>query len=966
VLGLRLITRHRAVISATTAIGALGISLLVTAPAHAVGAPTGLTQADRNSSTHVLSWSPVSKATSYEVQVDADPSFDSPEYSATTVNTRIVPGSLLRSGQEFWRVRAIVGSTRSAWAQSSFGVAPVASPVPLAPADDEDLPQPDAPPLVHWSAVQGATSYTVLVDSERDMIGAKTYTTKGTSLVVPDPLTVGAWYWQVTATKGSGQSSLPSDQRSFRIEALDPPQITYPDDNVVLSKVEDVVLDWKPVPGATTYDVQVALDQDFNNIALSVTNVRSSRYSPATTLNNDQFWWRVRAVDAAGQQTPWTSTLYGFKREWLESVTPVYPLGATDNPSAISGTKAYYQWTPVIHASEYQLQVSTDANFSPAVTTTCVTAHTTYTPRNAGDCGFPSGSTIRYWRVRPMDYPYGGGLPGIYSQAQAFTYTLPPPPSGSWDPTVQVTGLKIGIDGTGATTGQGCVGQTIDDTCTDLPATPTLSWDPVPGAGAYMVYYGQDANFTTSTIPSVPVTTNTVFQLNTGNSKNSLPDSQAGTAYFWHIRPCTTTALTTCAPDPVSNGSPLPDTRSFKKASPAIQGLGTSNPNSSEVTFSWDDYYDTNRATTWHGEKSNQTARQYRIQVDDDPSFGTPIDTQLVDQTTYTEWNKLYADGEYWWRVQAVDDANQGQTWSTSQKFTKLSPAVDLTSPIGAAHVEGTTPFRWAAAPFAASYQLEVYKDNDLAFSPANRVLTATVKTTAYVPQTPLPSSSTNYVWRVRRLDASGNPGPWSAVGSFYSTGAAASLVAPADGVWTQAARSLFEWTEVPGATSYQLLIKGDATMTFTTAATAYAPMTRLPDGSFTWRVVALDSSGRPLGTSGARSFRVDGTAPQVASVTPATLKPKSVIKATFSERVSAVSGKTMKLYRVAHKKKHVIAAVVSSAKKGKVAKLDPKRPLKSGHYLLVFKSTKIKDRAGNQLVPSSVTPALTATLSQG
>jgi hypothetical protein len=562
-----------------------------------------------------------------------------------------------------------------------------------------------------------------------------------------------------------------------------------------------------------------------------------------------------------------------------------------------------------------------------------------------------------------MDLPYSGGLPGIYSQTQAFTYTPPAPPAGSWDPNVQVTGLKIGIDGSGATTGQGCTGQSLDDICTGLPTTPTLSWDPVPGAGAYMVYYGQDANFTTSTIPSVPVTTNTVFQLNTSNSKNSLPDSQAGTAYFWHIRPCTSIALTTCAADPVSNGNPLPDTRSFRKASPAIQGLSTSSPNASEITFSWDDYYDTNVATTWHGETSNQTARQYRIQVDDDPSFGTPIDTQVVDQATYTEWNKLYPDGEYWWRVQAVDDANQGQTWSAAQKFTKVSPSVSLTAPVGAAHVEGTTPFRWAAAPFAASYQLEVYKDNDLTFSPANRVVSATVKTTAYVPPTPLPASSTNYVWRVRRLDASSNPGPWSTVGSFYSTGAAASLVSPADGIWAPATRSLFEWTEVPGATSYQLLVKGDAVMTFTTAATAYAPLSRLPDGTFSWRVAALDSSGRPLGTSGARTFRVDGTPPQVISVTPTTLKPKSVIKATFSEKVSGISGKNMKLYRVVHKKKHVVDAVVSTAKKGRVATLDPKRLLKPGHYLVVFKSAKITDRAGNQLVPSSAAPALKTPL---
>ena len=961
-LGHRSLSHRRAAVAAAATVAALGASLLVAGPAQALGAPKNLGDAERNASTHILSWSPVAKATSYEVQVDTDSGFDSPDFAATTVNTRIVPTRVLPSGVTFWRVRA-VGATRSGWSQSSFTVAPVATPILLSPQNDADLAQPSQPPLLQWGGVQGATQYTVQVDSEPDMIGAKSYTTRSTSLVVPDPLTVGDWYWQVTASKGSGLNSLPSSISHFHVKPLVAPTITYPADNVVLSTIEDVVLDWNSVPGATTYDVQVALDQDFNNIALNVTNIRSTRYSPPTTLNSGQFWWRVRAVDPAGQQTPWTATLYGFNRVWPEAPAAVYPQGAVDAPAAITGTKAYYQWTPAKHATEYQLQVSPDANFSPGVTDTCTTAQTTYTPRGAGDCSFPSGSTVAYWRVRPMDQPYPGGLPGIYSQAQAFTYTPPAPPVGSWDPNVQVTGLKIGIDGTGATTGTGCTGTSVDDICTGMPTTPVLSWDPVPGAGAYMVYYGQNANFTTSAIPAVPVTTNTMFQLNTSNSKSSLPDNQAGVAYYWHVRPCVNLTLSQCAEDPASSPTVLPDTRSFRKVSPAITGLTSTTPNSSEITFSWDDYYDTNRATTWNGEKSNQTAKQYRIQVDDDSSFGSPIDTQLVDQATYTEWSKLYPDGNYWWRVQAVDDEGQGQSWSTPQAFTKVSPAVALTSPVGGVHVSGTTPLRWGSAPFAGSYNLEVYKDNDVAFGSQNRVVSVTVKTTAYVPTTPLPASSSPYVWRVRRLDASNNPGPWSSTGSFVSTGASPTLVRPATGVWSPATRSLFEWTEVPGAATYQLVFTGDAKSTFTTPATAFAPLSRIGDGSYQWHVVALDSAGKVLGTSASRAFRVDGTPPRVISVTPATLKPTSTIKAVFSERVHGVSGKTLRLYRKVHKKRVLVAAVVRTAKKGRVATLDPKRRLKSGDYVLIFLAPKIKDRAGNALVPSSVTPALKATI---
>ena len=942
-----------------TAAAALGTAILVAAPAHALGAPRGLGDSPLNTTTHVLSWSPVTGATTYQVQVDDSSSFSSPLFTATTVNTRVVPTKSLPSGDLFWRVRSASGSTTSAWSTADLTQVEISAPETLSPIAGEVLAQPQDPPLLQWSAVQGATSYTVQVDGDADMIGAKTYTTKSTSLVDPDPLAAGDWYWTVTASKGSDLNSLPSAVEHFVVDGLAAPQITYPEDDIT-HQIEDVVLDWTPVPGAKTYDLQVALDSDFNNVALNVTGIQSTRYSPPTTLNNDQFWWRVRAVDPAGQQSAWTPTLNGFQRVWPEAPQAVYPTGTSGAPGSVTGFKQYYQWTPVPHASLYQLQVSADANFSPGATDTCTTAQTTYTPRLTGDCTYPSGSTVLYWRVRPIDQPYPNGLPGIFSVAQAFTYTTPAPVAGSWDPNAQVTGLKIAVDGSGITNGaDGCSGTSPEDTCAGVPTTPVLSWDPVPGAAAYLVYYAQDANFTSSKIPSVPVTTNTIFQLNTTNSLDALPDSQAGTAYYWHVRPCTSLATTTCGPDPVSSATVLPDTRSFTKASPAVVGLTSSNPDSSEITFSWDDYYTTNIGRTWKGETSNQTAKNYRIQVDNDPSFASPLDNQVVDQATYTEHSKLYPDGTYYWRVQALDDENQGQSWSTSGTFTKASPAVVPDSPMGGAQVSGTTPFRWDAAPFAASYNLEVYKNNDATFSPANRVVSVSVKTTAYTPTTPLAASSTNYLWRVRRVDASGNPGQWSAAASFSSTGASSSLVAPADNVWVSARRSLFEWSEVPDAASYQVIFGGRSTTKYSTSATAYAPTSTLSDGTYTWRVDALDAGGHVLSSSPTRGFRVDGTAPKVVSVTPTRLKPSSNVKATFSERVYGVTSSTMKLYRLSSGHKNLVKAKVTLSSTHKVATLNPRGSLKPGKYQVVFVSSRITDRAGNTLVPSSAAPAL-------
>ena len=62
--------------------------------------PSGLAVANKNSSTPILSWAKVKKATGYQVQVDDDANFASPEFSVATANFRAVPTAPLRPGAE--------------------------------------------------------------------------------------------------------------------------------------------------------------------------------------------------------------------------------------------------------------------------------------------------------------------------------------------------------------------------------------------------------------------------------------------------------------------------------------------------------------------------------------------------------------------------------------------------------------------------------------------------------------------------------------------------------------------------------------------------------------------------------------------------------------------------------------------------------------------------------------------------
>ena len=185
------------------------------------------------------------------------------------------------------------------------------------------------------------------------------------------------------------------------ISSLAVPTLTSPNDTFE-ETVEDVRVDWSPVPGAATYDLQIALDPDFNNYAYTATGLRGTAFSPPTTLNNDEFWWRVRAVDAAGVEAPWQASRFNFKRQWLDQAQPLHPIGTSAAPGLQDAASTYFSWTPAQHATHYQVEIANNIGFNGATSctqsagTTLSTASTTFVPRFAGsrDCLIPETTNV--------------------------------------------------------------------------------------------------------------------------------------------------------------------------------------------------------------------------------------------------------------------------------------------------------------------------------------------------------------------------------------------------------------------------------------------------------------------------------------------------------------------------------------------------------------------------------------------
>jgi hypothetical protein len=1032
--------------------------LAVAAPASAVPAAPGVlsTSSTDPAGIPTLSWSRVPEATGYTVEVSTNSTFTNVVWWTNTVNVNAVPTKQLNNGELWFRVRANgTGGVSSAWASQRFERAQNSGPSLLSPANGAVLVQPDDPVLLSWSPVAGAKEYSIEISSDAgftDPSLIKTFRTKTTTLVRPDPQAARPYYWRVAGVLDSGITTRWSVQRSYVLSSLPAAELVSPANDATVT-IDDVVLDWQPVPGATSYDVEISLVPDFTTVVHSRQSVLGTRYSPPTTLDNNQYYWRVRARDVSNNlQDENAVPRWTFRRAWPEQPTLQYPAERD-----VVGDPFFFQWTPVKLASRYQLVLKDSAGMSR----TCTTTQTTWTPSDSNNC-WPQAAGTYSWRVIALDDPTlppvqtdpvsaqtstfsylpgmvqptapmigadvsvptlrwaplsgasrynvvltntaNGQVTQLTTRATSFTprtklaegtyrwfvqsvsednrlgpvvqpgdqwtfrvtaapsatASTPEPmstpatygrfPTLSWTPVTGATHYKLLVRPAGAVadtvllpnfqypagedeterflqpgdyswrveawnggvylstsqasggftiaerpavTGQhlALTGRetgdpatscalTIPDSCEGVRQTPVLRWDAEPNTAYYELYLSYDRELTNlvGKNDNFPIKFPVKVHGTMYASPVALPEGDAGTAYFWGVRPCSTTGVCRSLEYPQHSFSKL--SNKVVPVSPGIPleqvGNETLPSLPDDITFTWQDYLATNTTASTSGttldSPSRSEARSYRIQVSDDPQFNNLLDNQVVDQTTFTSFANTYPDTQLYWRVQAIDGSSNPLPWSPKWTFDKQSPVPQLVGPTGHGNFDGSEPLRWEPLGYASAYDVEIYRNGDTKPDATNLVDKGTIAQTAVSWLDPVEQATEPYTWRVRRVDAKGRRGDWSAWKSYWVDPTPVQLSGPGSGTRVPPNEGLFSWQPVNQAANYRwerrLPGSGTTAASVTTPATAHAPTTTIPDGDWEWRVVALDTAGQELGSSAWQGFSVVGA--PVAQAVPA------------------------------------------------------------------------------------------------
>ncbi len=251
--------------------------------------------------------------------------------------------------------------------------------------------KPAGPPVFTWTAVDGARRYNLQVSREDDFgklldnvtTASITYTAN-TSY----PADV-ALYWRVRAEDEEEIGLTWSEKRVFRYKLPAP-------DTAGGERAGDFIPTWRwrPVQGAVTYDMHVALpdgsQKDFRGI-------RASAFTATKMTGTGSFRWRVRANFPQGR----SGTVPG---PWSQTRPFTRTLGKPQGTRTVgSGRSIHFAWRPKAGAQEYLVQVSERPDFG-RTTDRETTDATTWAPElRRSRFSRDKASPWLYWRVAAVD-----------------------------------------------------------------------------------------------------------------------------------------------------------------------------------------------------------------------------------------------------------------------------------------------------------------------------------------------------------------------------------------------------------------------------------------------------------------------------------------------------------------------------------------------------------------------------------
>jgi hypothetical protein len=356
----------------------------------------------------LLTWSAVTGATGYHVQVSTESGFTSGLVvnDAAVVTTQRSVTGLQASTLYYWRVAARDAGGDGAYSNARTFTTSVASPTLSSPADNATN-QPLSLTL-SWSALAGATFYHVQVATDAGFTSGiilDDASVTPTSRSLTGLVQSTRYYWRVSAGNAGGEGPFST---AWSFSTVFPAPVLVSPVAGATGQPVSIQLRWDPVAGAVHYHLQLASDSLFSVLIKNDTTITDSVRQVNGMSNATWYYWRV-AAKSGSASSPFSAT-WSFRT--IGVMPGVVQLVAPTQDRTFAPDSVRCRWLNTSGATRYWLEVGLDSLFALRIVDSTLT---------------DSAKTVRglllnhtyWWKVR------GGTAEGWgpYSEVRRFAMT---------------------------------------------------------------------------------------------------------------------------------------------------------------------------------------------------------------------------------------------------------------------------------------------------------------------------------------------------------------------------------------------------------------------------------------------------------------------------------------------------------------------------------------------------------------
>ena len=260
----------------------------------------------------------VEGAKNYDLRVDTDPGFGSPDININTAMNSYTPTGTLPNAIYYWQVRTVrQNNEKSAWSEVKQFTLNLPVPVLLSPAIDESVP---SAPTMCWDHLLAPSVAAPVLAAYRYKIEISKFpnfsniydsnTTEQTCFTPTKGYDNGTYYWRVAMLDGNNRQGdfNPSGRFNKQYPVV---QLTYPGYGERVPATP--IFEWRNfdgslsyVPGAAQYKLEIYKDA-LHTISVEKITTENTHYKPYHTyVDQTEYYWRVAIVDGDGIVGPWT------------------------------------------------------------------------------------------------------------------------------------------------------------------------------------------------------------------------------------------------------------------------------------------------------------------------------------------------------------------------------------------------------------------------------------------------------------------------------------------------------------------------------------------------------------------------------------------------------------------------------------------------------------------------------------